>query len=72
MDEYEIERRAALEQEAMTHGEYMSAALNQYAAVYGAEDPQQAWIATPFDTWERNPFYQGPPVRHPEYDEYED
>lgn len=29
----------------------------------------QAWILSDFDTWERNPHYNGPPnPRHPEED----
>ena len=70
--EYELEKQAGLEQEAMTQGEYMRAAINQYAGAYGAEDPKRAWILTPFDTWERNPYYKGPPVRHPEDDQNDD
>ena len=66
---YDEEREAALAQDAMTQGEYMSAALAQYAAAYGEADPTRAWVLTPYDTWERNPYYQGPPVRHPEDDQ---
>lgn len=32
----------------------------------GQDRPDDAWILTDFDTWERNPYYQGPPVPHPE------
>lgn len=47
-------------------------AVRQYASAYGAEQPDSAWILSPYDTWERNPFYNGPPVRHPEdYDDAE-
>lgn len=66
MTEYEIERERALEQDAMTQGEYHAAALAQYAGAHGADRPERAWILTPFDTWERNPSYAGPPVPHPE------
>ena len=68
---YEEEMQEALRQEALTQGEYMDEAFHQYACAYGAEQPDRAWISTPFDTWERNPFYVGPPVRHPE-DDHED
>jgi hypothetical protein len=34
----------------------------------GRDHPERAWILTFFDTWEPNPFYIGPPVRHPETD----
>jgi hypothetical protein len=43
-------------------------AVKEYARNVGAERPEQAWILTHYDTWERNPFYAGPPVRHPEDD----
>ena len=34
-------------------------------------DRSQAWLLSPVDTWERNPFYRGPAnPRHPE-DDYE-
>jgi hypothetical protein len=45
-------------------------ARHEYAANAGAVRPQDAWIITPWDTWEANPFYVGPKVRHPE-DDYE-
>lgn len=35
----------------------------------GAANPNQAWIVTDRDVIYANPFYQGPPVRHP--DDYE-
>lgn len=44
-------------------------ACAEYARAVGAENVSQAWILTDYDTWERNPFYCGPAVRHPEYDE---
>lgn len=45
--------------------------LREFARNAGAEQPDRAWILTPWDTWEPNPFYSGPPVRHPE-DDYDD
>ena len=45
-----------------TYGE----SIKEYANNAGMLDPDQAWILTPFDTWEKNPFYQGKPVPHPE------
>lgn len=41
----------------------------EYARNAGMDNPDVAWINTPQDTWERNPFYQGPAVRHPEDDD---
>lgn len=52
----------------LTQGEWYGAARNEYAREHGREEPDRAWILTPLDTWERNPFYQGPPARHPEDD----
>ncbi len=65
---HEEERAAALEQDSMSNEAWMGAALEQYGAVYGAEAPDRAWILTPYDTWEPNPYYRGPPARHPEED----
>lgn len=44
----------------------MSDAVREYARNVGAERRDQAWIVSPYDTWERNPFYSGPPQPHPE------
>ena len=65
---YEEERERAFEQEAMTQGEWMTEAFREYAGTHGAADTTRAWILTPYDTWERNPFYVGEPQRHPEDD----
>jgi len=43
-------------------------AFKEYARNAGQEAPEQAWILTPWDTWERNPAYVGPPQPHPEDD----
>ena len=66
--DYHEERNDALAQEAMNDGEYMSAAFRQYAGAHGADHAESAWVLTPFDTWERNPHYAGPPQPHPEDD----
>lgn len=44
----------------------MSQAVAEYAANVGQENRERAWILSPFDSWERNPFYNGPAVKHPE------
>lgn len=44
----------------------------EYARNVGAEDQSRAWILTNWDTWEPNPFYVGPVVRHPEDYDAED
>ena len=47
----------------------MQEAAQEYAANVGADHPDQEWICTQYDSWERNPFYQGLPGRHPEEDD---
>tara|TARA_Y100000361_G_scaffold127672_1_gene122183 strand:+ start:4529 stop:4783 length:255 start_codon:yes stop_codon:yes gene_type:complete len=32
----------------------------------GARSPDVAWVLTDRDVWHRNPYYSGPPQRHPE------
>ena len=32
----------------------------------GAQKPDSPWILSDYDAWERNPFYHGPDVPHPE------
>lgn len=66
------ERQDALAQDGLTTTEWTSLAVHQYAGVYGAENRDRPWILSPFDTWEPNPYYQGPPAKHPEEeaDEY--
>ena len=61
MNEYEEDRLAT-----------PSEACKEYARNYGSDRPERAWILTDFDTWERNPFYSGPKVPHPEDDYYGD
>jgi len=43
-------------------------AMKEYAAAIGGEYPDQEWILTSWDTWEKNPHYQGAPGPHPEED----
>ena len=40
----------------------------EYAREVGREHPERAWILSDRDCWYANPFYEGPPVRHPEDD----
>lgn len=65
------ERDDDLAMEGLSDGAYMSLALRQYAAAHGEAHPDQEWISTPYDTWEKNPFFRGTPGRHPE-DDYDD
>lgn len=41
-------------------------ACREYARNVGMYHPERAWILTDYDTWEKNPFYSGPPVPYPE------
>lgn len=45
---------------------YYREAMREYAMNVGRDNPEAAWISTPFDTWEKNPFYRGEPQPHPE------
>src|SRR4051812_7708803 len=36
-----------------------SDAVREHTRWVGAENPDSAWILSPFDTWERTPFYPG-------------
>jgi len=50
-------------------------AVREWVWAYGSERPEQAWILSNYDTWHKNPFYQGPEQRHPEdygFDDDED
>lgn len=64
----------ALAMEGLSDGAYMSLALRQYAAAHGEAEPRREWILSPYDTWEKNPYFTGKPGRHPEddYDDYPD
>lgn len=42
--------------------------VKEWARNVGATRPDQEWLLTDYDSWERNPFYSGPPGRHPEDD----
>jgi hypothetical protein len=47
-------------------GVYLSEQCKEYAREHGAMMPTVAWICTPLDSWEPNPFYTGEPQPHPE------
>lgn len=51
---------------------YLQEAVAEYAREHGRLNLESAWILSPFDTWERNPFYRGPAQRHPEDYSYDD
>jgi hypothetical protein len=45
-------------------------ALREFARNAGRERPGEAWLLHDWDVWVANPFYSGPPVRHPESSDY--
>ena len=69
-EEQQREYDSAMEQEALSQGEYMSAAVRQWAGVHGEDRPDDRWVLSPFDTWENNPHWNGtdPYQPHPEDD----
>ncbi len=46
----------------------MSEHVAEYTRNHGALRTDVAWISSPFDTWEANPFFVGPRPPHPESD----
>ena len=54
--------------------EFEHMANKDEALEMGRANTDHAWVCTSRDTWEPNPFYSGPPVRHPEddVDDYRD
>ncbi len=51
-----------------THSE----AVQEFALNIGQDNIEQCWLLTSYDTWVRNPFYNGPIQPHPESYDYED
>lgn len=49
-----------------------SEAAHEFARNVGAENTDQEWVLSPYDSWHRNPFYTGKPGWHPEDDYPED
>lgn len=47
-------------------------AIEEQKQIFGYERQEQQWILTSWDSWEKNPYYSGPPQRHPEDDYDED
>ena len=47
-------------------------AIREFTWNVGYEDHyiNQQWICSPYDTWERNPHYNGPEQPHPESEDY--
>lgn len=51
---------------------YLQEAVGEYTRNHGHDQPEREWILSPFDTWEKNPWYTGKPGRRPEDWGYED
>lgn len=45
---------------------WMQEAVREWAFNYGYDHPDQQWLLSDLDTWERNPHYNGPDQGHPE------
>ena len=43
-------------------------AIEEQRQIFGMENPDKQWILSSWDTWEKNPFYQGEEQQHPEDD----
>lgn len=65
------EQNAAFKTEPLPVIATPTEACREYATNFGMDHTERAWICTPFDTWERNPFYHGPAMPHPEDMEFE-
>lgn len=50
---------------------YQQEQVREWAYQFGASHPDQEWLNSPLDSWEKNPHYTGKPGRHPE-DDYGD
>ena len=47
----------------------METASKEYSRNVGRDNADCQWILSPYDSWERNPFYCGEDQRHPEDDD---
>lgn len=48
------------------YGVTVADGIREYVREVGRERPDVPWILSDWDTWHRNPFYDGPEVPHPE------
>jgi len=51
---------------SLTEGQRAVAACREFAFNAGADRPNEEWLLTDRDTWERNPHFEGKPSPHPE------
>lgn len=45
---------------------FQQEAVREWAWIVGAERPDQEYLLSNYDSWEKNPHYRGAPGRHPE------
>ena len=64
--EQQREFEDAIFNESMAQGQRMTAASREFARNAGQDRPDEEWLLTDRDTWERNPCYEGEPGPHPE------
>ena len=53
----------------MLNQEDRDAAFREYVNNVGMDRLDECWVWTVWDTWERNPHYEGPDQPHPEDDD---
>jgi len=46
-------------------------AIQEQIQIFGFENQNKQWILTSWDSWEKNPHYNGPDQQHPEDDSYD-
>jgi hypothetical protein len=47
-------------------------AIREWVWIVGQDRPDVQWLLSDYDSWERNPHYNGPEQRHPEDYEYDE
>ena len=61
----EQERENEQWNDSLTEGQRAVGACREFAANAGADRPDEEWLLTDRDTWERNPHFQGEAGQHP-------
>jgi hypothetical protein len=51
---------------------FMQEAVREWVWNVGQESSDSQWILSAYDTWERNPHYNGPDQGHPEDQQYDE
>jgi len=52
--------------DSLTEGQRAVGAMREFAFNAGADRPNEEWLLTDRDTWERNPHFEGEPTPFPE------